>query len=102
MVLIEDGEGFVLVYEDGFGMWSFKNEKFMVLVNFYGVNSGWCMNDGVCDFKGWFWVGWLFKIDESKLGEIYRFEMDGKIVIKVIDNICCINGLLFSFNKKFL
>ncbi|XP_024404149.1 uncharacterized protein [Physcomitrium patens] len=102
MALTEDGEGLVLAYEDGFGMWSFKNEKFTVLANPYGVNSGWRMNDGACDSKGRFWAGRLFKTDESKPGEIYRLETDGKTATKVIDNICCTNGLLFSPNKKLL
>jgi len=100
MALINGGEGLVLAYEDGFAKWSFKEEKFTVLANPYGINSGWRMNDGACDSKGRFWAGRLFKTDESKPGEIYRLETDGKTATKVIDNICCTNGVLWSPDNK--
>jgi sugar lactone lactonase YvrE len=102
MALMNGGEGLVLAYEDGFGMFTFKDEKFTVLANPYGVNTGWRMNDGACDSKGRFWAGRLFKTDESKPGEIYRLDTDGKTATKVIDNICCTNGLLWSPDNKLL
>lgn len=102
MALVEGGEGLVLAFEDGFAMWSLLEEKLTVLATPYGVNTGWRMNDGACDSRGRFWAGRLFKTDESKPGEVYRLESDGKTATKVIDNICCTNGLLWSPDNKLL
>lgn len=102
MALIEGGEGLVLAIEDGFAIFSFKEEKLHVVATPYGVNTGWRMNDGACDSKGRFWAGRLFKTDESKPGEVYRLENDGKTAKKMIDNICCTNGVLWSPDNKLM
>ncbi|KAL2645220.1 hypothetical protein R1flu_012807 [Riccia fluitans] len=96
MALIEGGWGLVMAVRDGFGIWDFSKKKLELVATPYGVNSGWRMNDGACDSKGRFWAGRLFDTDETKPGQIYRLENDGKTATPVIDGICCTNGVLWS------
>ncbi|KAG6544949.1 hypothetical protein Mapa_013641 [Marchantia paleacea] len=96
MALIEGGCGLVMAVRDGFGIWDFSKKKLELVATPYGVDSGWRMNDGACDSRGRFWAGRLFDTDETKPGQIYRLENDGKTATPVIDGICCTNGVLWS------
>ncbi|MGH3344343.1 MAG: SMP-30/gluconolactonase/LRE family protein [Carbonactinosporaceae bacterium] len=57
------------------------------------------MNDGACDPQGRFWAGSMSIDERSRLGRLYRCDLDGSVHV-VLDGVTISNGLGWSLDGE--
>lgn len=96
-VVLRKSGGLMLAVRDGFMSLDERTGKTTLLAAPEGHNPENRFNDGKCDPAGRFWAGTLET--PTRKGHLFRLDKDLS-VHRVLDNIACSNGIVWSSDKK--